>query len=350
MKKVLLTLPLFIFAAGVNAQFTQSNAPALGDNLTMYALDTVAPSFSEITGDNVTWDYSGYAGDPTTPFMVEVVDPATAQHGADFASSQIAIEIGGHSTTYYSVSSSAMTTQGIVFEDLPVSGGQVLANYSTDELDVFTYPMGHSDALTVTGDVFPASIYAFTNMATSQVDVELNREVDGRGTLILAENTYNNVLRYKISDTLKFLVTQYGSLPVDVYHTQYEYYDFTVSNLPIFIYSEIDLVSVGGPAVPNGSRKDVFSYDEPNTVSISENTLEDAKVYPNPATAELNVKLPTSVTQANVVITDALGRKMIQTELSQLNFKIDVSSLHSGTYFVQMESNEKSVVKTIVIK
>jgi len=51
-----------------------------------------------------------------------------------------------------------------------------------------------------------------------------------------------------------------------------------------------------------------------------------------------------------VVITDALGRKMIQTELSQLNFKIDVSSLHSGTYFVQMESNENRVVKSIVIK
>lgn len=350
MKKALLTLPLFIFAAGVNAQFTQSNAPALGDNLTMYALDTVAPSFSEITGDNVTWDYSGYAGDPTTPFMVEVVDPATAQHGADFTSSQIAIEIGGHSTTYYSVSSSAMTTQGIVFEDLPVSGGEVLANFTSDDFDVFVYPMDLGSTIDQTGDVFPASVYAFSNMATAQVDMELSREIDGKGTLILAENTYNDVLRYKIRDTLKFVVTQFGTLPVDVYHTQYEYYDFTVSNLPIFIYSEIDLVSVGGPAVPDGSRKDIFSYDEPNTVSISENTLEDAKVYPNPATAELNITLPSSVTQANMVMTDALGREIMRKELNQIYSSIDVSSLNSGTYFVRMESNENRVVKSIVIK
>lgn len=350
MKKVLFTLPLFIFAAGVNAQFTQSNAPALGDNLTMYALDTVAPSFSEITGDNVTWDYSGYAGDPTTPFMVEVVDPATAQHGADFTSSQIAIEIEGHSTTYYSVSSSAMATQGIVFEDLPVSGGEVLANFTSDDFDVFVYPMDLGSTIEQTGDVFPASVYAFSNMATAQVDMELSREIDGKGTLILAENTYNDVLRYKIRDTLKFVVTQFGTLPVDVYHTQYEYYDFTVSNLPIFIYSEIDLVSVGGPAVPNGSRKDVFSYDEPGTVSISENTLEDAKVYPNPATAELNITLPSSVTQANMVMTDALGREIMRKELNQIYSSIDVSSLNSGTYFVRMESNENRVVKSIVIK
>lgn len=350
MKKVLLTLPLFIFAAGVNAQFTQSNAPALGDKLNMYTLDTVAPSYSEITGNNVTWDYSSYTGSSTANALVEVVDPSGTQNGADFTSSSLAIAMNGEYTGYYSVDANGMTTQGIVFEEFPVTGGEVLANFTSDDFDVFVYPMDLGSTIEQTGDVFPASVYAFSTMATAQVDMELSREIDGKGTLILAENTYNDVLRYKIRDTLKFMVTQFGTLPVDVYHTQYEYYDFTVSNLPVFIYSEINLVTVPGPALTNAKKKFIYSYEKPGNVNISTNELEKTRLYPNPATAELNITLPSSVTQANMVMTDALGREIMRKELNQIYSSIDVSSLNSGTYFVRMESNENRVVKSIVIK
>src|SRR5690554_4383773 len=350
MKKVLLTLPLFIFAAGVNAQFTEGNSPVIGDKLEMYVLDSSAPSYEGVTGDNVTWDYSayGFSGNSANTRDVEIVAPSTTPYKDTFTVSAKAMVISGYATTYFTDNAAGRKYHGSVFLD-PVNG-DVLANFGGDEITSHTYPMDFGATASGAYSGYPG-ITIFNNLVTGVVDAKINRVVDGKGTLKLAGNTYNNVLRYKIKDTLDYLfIGSFGNIPANFYHTQYEYYDFTVSKLPIFIYSEANFSTGPNGQIFSSNDKLVLSYELPSTSGISQDVLNETSVYPNPANDVLNILLPSTVTQANMVMTDALGREIMRKELNQIYSSIDVSSLNSGTYFVRMESNENRVVKSIVIK
>ena len=72
-------------------------------------------------------------------------------------------------------------------------------------------------------------------------------------------------------------------------------------------------------------------------------------VFPNPATNILNIGFAISTNKASVKITSLLGSEVYSnTQLSGSNLSIDISSLASGTYLVQISTDNLSEIKKIV--
>jgi polyhydroxybutyrate depolymerase len=89
-------------------------------------------------------------------------------------------------------------------------------------------------------------------------------------------------------------------------------------------------------------RKYKLGQFVPN-VGLSENTLsQNIKLFPNPVTEKLFIE---GLTEANVKVINLVGEMIIQKNNAN---SIDVSSLNSGIYFLQITSgNTQSVIKFI---
>ena len=89
--------------------------------------------------------------------------------------------------------------------------------------------------------------------------------------------------------------------------------------------------------------------DFTSTLSLEGQTnLERAiDLYPNPMKNELNIRLLTEVNLSKVTIIDLNGRTIVQLN-DNFDRPIDVSSLSSGVYLVQMEANNRVVTKKLV--
>lgn len=86
-----------------------------------------------------------------------------------------------------------------------------------------------------------------------------------------------------------------------------------------------------------------------NTLSLDNNiTQANFSIYPNPVnTGYVNIKT-TSNEAVNVTVFDLLGKKVITKTLS--NNKLNVSSLKSGVYLLNIEQNGASTTKKLVIE
>lgn len=342
-KNLLLVASLFLGAASY-AQFTQSNSPAIGDGAMLYVIDSLAPAYANETGSNANWDYSNVSGYNNDTRDITVVDATTSPNASNFPNATETVDLEGFLKTYSSTTATELTGYGFVFNEPNI--GELVARYDVDEAILYNYPMDeNSPAVT---DVFSGNLdYVLGVAQTSPLTGSLTAEVDGKGTLTLAHNSYPNVLRYKITDTLNSTVLVIGN--VQMIRTQYEYYDHAQSHLPIFIHTSIVFTSGGGVVLSNSSI--VLSLEDPTTfVGLSTNELAKTSVYPVPATNELNIQLPSSVETATVTISDVLGRNVYSTTLNSNVKTIDVSAMKKGMYILNITNGETSVSKNIVIK
>ena len=79
---------------------------------------------------------------------------------------------------------------------------------------------------------------------------------------------------------------------------------------------------------------------------VSKNTLETAKIYPNPAHNVLNIELPDAkTTNFSFEISNSMGRSMLKVNNER---KVDVSSLQNGVYIGVLKVGEETLVKNIM--
>ena len=96
------------------------------------------------------------------------------------------------------------------------------------------------------------------------------------------------------------------------------------------------------------SGTDCVDFKIPLTsLSVSENTFESFKLYPNPVESELNIKLGNNVSL--VEIYTVTGQKVIEAgNISSDVITINTESLHSGLYFATVHGeNGISTVKFV---
>ncbi len=83
-----------------------------------------------------------------------------------------------------------------------------------------------------------------------------------------------------------------------------------------------------------------------------ETALSSISIIPNPASDNLNVRLPESIVNKELTIEvyDVLGKKVIGENINQFKSSINVSSWNSGLYLVRISSQEDntSVTKRFV--
>jgi uncharacterized repeat protein (TIGR01451 family) len=81
---------------------------------------------------------------------------------------------------------------------------------------------------------------------------------------------------------------------------------------------------------------------------ISENSIGEIKVFPNPTSNELNIFIKENALVKSISILDVSGRLISNTNVNQFitNYQLDVNALSRGVYFVRIESNDEfSIVK-----
>lgn len=342
-KNLLLVASLFIGATAI-AQFTQSNSPAIGDGATLYVIDSLAPSFASETGPNANWNYGNVAGYGNVTRNISGMDASATSNASNFPIATVSVDMEGFLQTYSNSSATELTGYGFVFNEPNV--GEIVAKYDTDPAILFNYPMDETSPIIT--DNFSGNLdYVLGAPQTSPLTGNVTAQVDGKGTLTLANNAYTNVLRYKIIDTINTNLSLLGD--VQMVRVQYEYYDHAQSKLPIFIHTSIDFKTLTGTVLSESNL--VMSLEDPSTlVGLSENELAKTSVYPVPATDVLNIQLPSSVEKANVTISDAQGRQVYSTALNASVKSIDVSNMKKGMYILNISSEATSVTKNIVIK
>lgn len=342
MKKNLLFVASLFLGTATFAQFTQSNAPADGDGLTLYVIDSLAPAYENETGASATWDYSAVKGYVNEDRNVTAIDATVTPNASDFPNATISIDIEEFIQTFSHPASNERNSYGFVFTE--PNAGEVIAKFDTDEALTYTYPMDENSPLIV--DSIKGNLdYA---LGTAALLGEIQAEVDGKGTLMLANNVvYNNVLRYKTTENMEATLMILGD--VEITRVQYEYYDHTQSDLPIFIHTTIDVQTTSGANLSEATL--VLSHEEPSEfLAVTENELAKTSIYPNPASDELTIELPTKVESANIVITDMQGREVLSTSMNNAMKTVDVSTLNKGAYIMKIASQNTSITKNIVIK
>lgn len=345
MKKNLLLAASLIVGATSFAQFDQSNEPSLGDGTTLYIIDSMAPDMAAETGASATWDYSSYGGYGGESRTLTMLDPASTSYQSDYAASTKVLDVQGFIKTFFSSDASERVSQGFVYTDPDV--GEVVVKFSTDEAIQYQYPFVLNDNFT---DAFEGTAtYDLGGTQTSPATGTLTASVDGTGTLELADGTsYTGVTRYKLEETTE--VATGGFLgTVILNRTQYEYYDLANEKLPVFVHTYVKLTG-GGSTMTEFDL--VMSAEDPAYVlDVEENNiLVETRVYPNPASEEINVILPNNVDAAAISIVDAVGREVYSGSIDAMSQKVNVSSLNEGMYFVTISNGDMTATKTVVIK
>lgn len=83
--------------------------------------------------------------------------------------------------------------------------------------------------------------------------------------------------------------------------------------------------------------------------AVAENTLVLASVYPSPSNGLVNINLGTYAQKANVLVTDAVGRTVVVTNIKDRVATIDLSKFNNGVYFVTLTDNDNTITRKIVL-
>jgi len=318
------------------AQFTDANSPQVGDGANMWVIDTFVTNYAGVTGSGVTWDYSGAMGVLDTEIKSVSVTDATMHPDASlYSGAEIAIEIPGFLTSFNVSSASNYKSKGFLFSE---GANTYKIKFNTDDEQLLLYPNALGDSWTdaVSGEVesgfgdFPCSGIA-------------NSSFDGTGTLVLnSTTTLNNVFRYKIKDSLVATIPLLGEATVE--RTQYEYYLYPTSRLPLFVHSTIEIT--GAFNITTGLV--LSAYEPDNYMSVSTNELTGVSVYPNPATDVLNFN---GLTEDATIQIYALNGQLIKTvELVLGTSNVSVDELTAGTYIVKATTANGTLTSKISVK
>ncbi|RZJ69796.1 T9SS type A sorting domain-containing protein [Flavobacterium sp.] len=156
-------------------------------------------------------------------------------------------------------------------------------------------------------------------------------EVNGWGSLVTPAGSYASVLKMKTTLVTDQTVTYEGqATPTQTTAVIYSWFDPAVG-IPVLTATGTE---VGGQFVP--ARVTYFGQ----SLRVSENSLQDVSLYPNPTTGVLNLSRDLSVDA--IFVYDILGAKVGNS--------LDLSDLSFGIYFVRVTTKDGSLTRKIVKK
>ncbi|MGO2357946.1 T9SS type A sorting domain-containing protein [Mesonia sp.] len=109
----------------------------------------------------------------------------------------------------------------------------------------------------------------------------------------------------------------------------------------------------GDPTDDDTDNSGVADYLESNvTLAVNELAKAELIAYPNPANGILYINVPNQHSTAVIEIYSIAGKKIKTHSFTQAqgNYRLDVSDLTSGTYFVKLQTERESSIEKIVIK
>lgn len=197
--------------------------------------------------------------------------------------------------------------------------------------------------------------------------------IDGGVSRIISPTSNSNI---SSATPISAIVKNFGNMPITGFDVAY-----SVNNVFTATQSVTTTIQPGdsitfqftAPWTPTGSgartirvyttgltndvnrTNDTASVSVNSTVSVSElNGKDFGKVYPNPASSELNVQFVSSTNGGRLQLIDALGRivkeRVLNGDLSEITETLNVSDVKAGIYTLRYVGRESQSTASIVIR
>ena len=204
-------------------------------------------------------------------------------------------------------------------------------------------------------------LYSFdTNLNTTTIGtidaskLMIGIDFDNTGTLYGIDITDDQL--YTV-DTTTGVPTAVGPLGVDIGYAQDMGADPTSGNLygTLYIGSSggglysIDKVTGAATAIGTpGQDEYSLCAIKGTTVSISENTIEGLRVYPNPTNGAVIVNANENI--QNVSVINLVGQEVLKFDNNGMNAQLDLSDLSSGSYILKISTDKTTATYQIIKK
>jgi hypothetical protein len=114
------------------------------------------------------------------------------------------------------------------------------------------------------------------------------------------------------------------------------------------LYIGTNIPSGGGVTSNNCSTANKSGTKKIGANDIENETVE-VKLFPNPAKEKITIDMGRELkTNLGLTVYDITGREILRKEITSGIYNLDVQFLETGTYFIQLQSNEISVTKTFI--
>ncbi|GAB4447190.1 MAG: hypothetical protein OHK0036_01170 [Bacteroidia bacterium] len=336
MKKQIYTILASVASCAIiNAQvtLTQANhAPVIGDVNNVKEIDTTAniQSILNISGNGVTWDFTGTMYSNGYSWTDTYVNPSTLPGSTPFISAGANVALSDSGGFYKS-----STTKLEYLGDIS-SSGEVF-DFTSNPGDLMRYPFSYGTNYT---DVGSGSMNA-PGFPPFIINATITVDADGQGTLILPSNpnvVYNNVL--KVHSYVYMLIQGTGTLSAVTGTQTIDMFDFYVSGqkFPIFSanYQKLQI-----PAMSVNDFQFIGAHTGAIVLAVNTNEAAYFNVYPNPSKDVLYLKnLDKNTSSAKIQIFNVLGEIVKTIELNNTDY-INVSDLNTGVYWLQITTENK---------
>ena len=323
MKKIylsLLSILALIATSVAQPSITAANFNPYDGFTAKYFSFTPFPFDPGPAGANVTWDFSGILANDSTN-VTFMAASATAQ-AASFPSANLATGDAGIGYDFLITDANHLARAGAY-----ITTGNILMYYHDAET-ILTYPFTINSTFTDTwASNFTAGGYQVFRTAMTTVTA------DAYGTLILPWGNVSNVLRVHLEETITDSV--FGP-PATATNDAYIY---LTPGVHYFLLS-----------ITQSGSNFRGSYIDASGVGI--NSIADSKyltIYPSPASRTLNVDFTAEEKIVSTRITDVSGKEIYSNQVN-LNpqQRIDIESLASGYYFINIQTAEKTFTKKFI--
>lgn len=339
-RHVFLFVSAMAIAGMVNAQpsITYNHAPKIGDVYHNAYFET--PVDPGPGGSDQTWNFADV---PSTGIdQINVISPSGTPFGDLFPEANITFNFeneNGAIYTYADLSSTDILNWGT---GVNADTGTIIMHYSDPEKQM-EFPFSYQDNFTDDFYVpFEAQGFTIHRRGTSTVTA------DAWGSITTPEATYSSTLRVKMEtntvDSLWmgniFIMTMASSSTDYSWYTGDEAY-------PVFT---VTISSDPQSTDTTGTYKTLAqSVDETVT------DLDNIQIYPNPATHELFVSIPSSNEgDFNISLIDLTGKELIRKN-SDLNIQnnvvqLNLNGISPGMYFLRIDNGQNTFTKKVIVE
>ena len=123
-------------------------------------------------------------------------------------------------------------------------------------------------------------------------------------------------------------------------------YTFAVEDINVEGEFTIRIKNVGDGDFNRQVVLDNLTWTSFVDASVKQNNIEGLSIYPNPASDMVNV-VSNSLSNKDIVITDLLGKTVLTANVNQ---SVNISSLKSGVYMMQITQDGKSATRKLIVK
>ncbi len=311
--------------------------PVIGDNIAEHNANYVSPGSS---GASQTWNLSGMG----TGTLVATVGTAISStpYASTYTNANVAFSAGsGAQYLYFKTSTSSLQNWGEVASSIQFV-------YSNPE-DFLHFPFAYTNTYT---DPWQATFTSGGSLYYRKGNTTVT--ADGYGTLTTPAGTFSNVMRVHFvqvySDSTN--ISGFGPYVISYDNDEYMWWlnnnHYPIATVSSFTSSASTSVSQYGTYVSGV----VAGIDEQPDI------INSCNLFPNPAANNININLSLTENQAvELKLFNSLGAQVLSSVnregmQGENNYKLDISTLPEGIYFVQLhlDGNLTSTKRFIVTK